>query len=279
MAKGKKSKRITVLYGLPGSGKSTYANEAFATVIDADAVALDSTIPKNNKLASLVGKVEGALSNKYTRAVVIDGLFTTNAQLRALLNALSVLTVKWQITYKLVWWGEDREACLINDQGRRDKNSIISIKNLPFEEPNPAIVPEFFVAGNVAIKLKVVCPPPVEKWARSLNLKDINGIDYQKLELKSQSWSLGGTIGSCWGDRKTTISPESPLEFIEFDELLGQVYPNISFLQYKEIKRFCCQINQWTDKDYYGGSETNEQHVCDLNKLHEKLSSLGVINI
>jgi len=271
MSKGKKSKSITILYGLPGSGKSTYAKDTGISVVDADEIGHKFFASTNERFAYLASKVEYVLTSKYTDSVIIDGLFTTNEQLRRIIDSLSFLSEKWQITFKLVYWVEDRAACLVNDQGRRAKSSAISINNLPFEKPDPSVVPEFFVSKNRIKEMQVVQRSPAQIWAKSLDL------DSNKMELRSESWSLGGTSGNCWDNELRRISPSSPLEFVEFDELLQKVCPNLSYLQYKEINRSCCRLDEHESTDYYSGSETIVQHVCDINALYNKLSNLGII--
>lgn len=85
--------------------------------------------------------------------------------------------------------------------------------------------------------------------------------------LVSKTWSGGGTAGSCWNDDLSTISPDTPLEFVEFDDMLNEICPNITFLQYKTLRNKCTEIVQYESRDYYGGCETYLYHKCDLEKL------------
>ena len=90
--------------------------------------------------------------------------------------------------------------------------------------------------------------------------------------LISNTWSLGGTYGSCWDDQLHSISAEpQPASFVEFDNLIEKIDPNIGFLKYKKIYNNCVEISTYRDHDYYGGSTENAQFKCDLKKLYNML--------
>lgn len=95
--------------------------------------------------------------------------------------------------------------------------------------------------------------------------------------LVSETWSGGGTVGSCWDNRLSTIAPDAPKEFVEFDEMLSKICPNISYLQYKTLYNTCHEIITYNDRDYYGGCETILYHKCDLQKLWGKMKEMELV--
>ena len=69
---------------------------------------------------------------------------------------------------------------------------------------------------------------------------------------------------------------ETP-DFVEFDELIEQVCPNISFIQYKNVYRKCVVQKTRTDYDYYGGYEEKAWWECDMKSLYKILLEKGLI--
>jgi hypothetical protein len=277
--KGKKQKTITFLWGLPGAGKTTYAKKSSLPTIDCDAL-----FEKENKLPSklqiLSRQIQGHLI--YANSVIVDSLMTTNLQARKLIDYLVSDLEQYDLVFNIVWWKENREACLINDKSRmldgRSKNSKLSIKNLPFEKPNILLLPELKQTQIFAMQTVQACPIlnimsevgyDVRGLARSVLIQD--------LKLHSSSWSMGGTYGNCWDSELGTIDAEPQPEFHEFDELMEKLCPTITFLQYKKISRECCSIKTVGDGDYYGGYSSRSTHVCDLEKLYHTLKEMNII--
>ena len=98
-------------------------------------------------------------------------------------------------------------------------------------------------------------------------------LNEEKGILRSESWSNGGTWCDCWGNT-SHIHAESPQEFSTLDDLLYRICPNLTFLQYKHIKKNCVKLINYTDRDYYGGSEAKSYWECDLHKLYEELTNV-----
>ena len=94
--------------------------------------------------------------------------------------------------------------------------------------------------------------------------------------LVSKDWSNGGTSCDCWGGTYN-ITPNPPLEFVEFDDMLSKICPHISFLQYKQLYNKCTEIVTYSDRDYYGGCITYSYHKCDLMKLWDMLNEMNII--
>lgn len=267
-----RSKTITILYGLPGAGKSTYAQskEKDSHIIDLDVI-MKRSKSESSMLKSLGNAIIECLHSR-KHSIIVDGLFTTNLQVRKTIDYLKKMTGDWIINYRLVWWEEDRESCLINDSSRRSTDSNLSIKNLPFENPDLNILTD--LNRNSITKMKTIRKSPAEVWASNLKL---NKDQIKNMKLISQTWSMGGSVGNCWGDPMIEISPDSPLEFTEFDNILEIICPDITYLKYKKIKQSCCSIETEYNNDYYGGGTTSAFHVCDLHLLYESLCDLNLI--
>ncbi|MGL5647753.1 MAG: hypothetical protein ACRDDY_07875, partial [Clostridium sp.] len=66
--------------------------------------------------------------------------------------------------------------------------------------------------------------------------------------------------------------------FDEFDSLMENVCPNMSFLKYNKIKNNCINVDQYYDSDYYGGSETINYYTCDIENLYNMLVDFDLID-
>jgi hypothetical protein len=272
--KGKTQKTIVLLWGLPGCGKTTYAKKSRLPDVDCDAL-----FEKENKLYDKLKSLSYKISSQLTfhNTVIVDSLLTTNLQARKIIDYLVSDLEKYDLVFNIVWWKEDRAACLANDKSRmidgRSKNSQLSIKNLPFEKPNLNFLPEL-KASQITMMTTVRRCPILDIMADAGY--DVRGI--RDMKLRSSSWSMGGTYGNCWDSELGTIDAEPQPEFEAFDELMEKLCPTITFLQYKKISRECCSIDTQGDGDYYGGYSSRSTHVCDLEKLYQLLKEMNIIH-
>ena len=94
-------------------------------------------------------------------------------------------------------------------------------------------------------------------------------------KIKSSEWSLGGQCwnynGDSWGE-----SGEEPCDFDKLDEVLEEVVPSITYLQFKKVYNVCVKIEEYTDRDYYSCLE-KAYYVCDTEELYDKLEELGLL--
>lgn len=285
--KGKKQVSITILYALPGSGKTYFATKMNSSIpmVDLDAIIKTQGTNKFSILAELGKQVNSKLYrySKYesSNSVIVDGLITTNVQLRDVIDSLTANLTQYQPIFRLVYWNEDRDACLHNDEGRRELSAALSIKNLPYEKPNFQSFPE--LSQKRIQPMKVVKKSPAITWISEI-LRSLEYSEYtiehivDSMVLKSQDWSLGGTWGNCWGDSGTTEADAQP-DFEEFDKVLEVVCPNITFLKYKKLMSECCEVKQNYERDYYGGGTTRAYHACDLKKLYDCLTEMNLISV
>ena len=94
-----------------------------------------------------------------------------------------------------------------------------------------------------------------EEFSEILGTKVLpqNKVGYYTLPnaLVSEHWTVGGaTGGNCWGDDANQyVAAEDPPEFP--DKVLEQIWPDISMLEYKRLKRVCRPMD-YTVHEYYG---------------------------
>jgi adenylate kinase family enzyme len=255
-------KSITILWGLPGSGKTTYAEEKRPKHwIDRGNITIINGDSLRNRSRSLIDLIVEEVECA-KESVIIDSLITTNDQADHLMTALK------ENKFHIIYWDENRPACLWNDRGRRSETSSISIKNMPFEKPSEELKKKF----NATVeRMDVIRKPSWMVWANE------NGMYEQKLT--SLRWSLGGTSGNCWNDQMYSISADpQPTNFSEFDSILEKVCPQIGFMVYKRIYSECVKIETTGESDYYGGNCSYAHFECDLELLYEKLVAEKLIS-
>jgi len=271
----RKHKKVTILWGLPGSGKTTYAEQTSgksyrsmeSCIIDVDNIGRYCQKYQHHTVDSQVGQdTVGKLH--YFDHVIVDGLVTTNDVAARYMRAIKESAGdKYVIDFEIVWWTPDREACHHNDQGRRANLSTHSIDGMMFEEPLKQLAKEF---KAVLVHKTVVRKPMHKAWSVKVGQGDQD-------EFESESWCLGGTHRNYNGDTYVTSPSPQPASFTRFDELLEEVCPTITFLQYKKICRECVTVKEYSESDYYGGTVNYAKYVCDTKKLYALLVELDIV--
>lgn len=59
--------------------------------------------------------------------------------------------------------------------------------------------------------------------------------------------------------------------------MMAALCPNISFLNYKKVRKECCGVEEYNDNDYYS-SYTKNRWICDLDKLTSIIDEMGLIS-
>lgn len=269
-----------LLWGLPGSGKTHYCKDMKTTgryrsanninynktgqiCVDLDSYKSKNHVPKEYyKLCLQVIRDLGL----YFDHIVIDGLFTENNIVKKLFTDLLVWYPKAE--FHITIWNEDRETCLINDQGRREESSEASIKALPYETPDKDLKNNFNITkvNNMTVTKK-------EEW--QIWAKKTFCTDGQYYE--SSTWCTGGSSGNCWNDNMYRVESSPQPEFDELDAVLEEKIPGLTFLQYKSILREAVEIETKDIPDYYGGCVGYAYYICDLRKLYEFLKDRDLI--
>lgn len=271
---------INILIGLPGSGKSTFGNKMANNRHDM-LIKFDDYI-KEGKMASYDEIWKDTF--KYQTFfcpyfVILDGMFLTNSSRKSVIQSL-IDYVEQKKTYKgycyriiYNFWNEDRETCLHNDKGRRSVDSSITIKNAPYEPVDVDYIEKDikdYIFDHQVKNHTVVRATVYDKFFQSYGSTSEPDI------MKSEEWTLGGTTRDYNGHTVEFLKEQTP-DFVEFDELIEQVCPNISFIQYKNVYRKCVVQKTRTDYDYYSGSEERAWFECNLKDLYKILLEKGLI--
>lgn len=265
--------RIHILMGLPGSGKTFFANNIKKSV---DYYDLD----KNHGHITTV-YLRDLLDGSYMKEIIFDGLVLTAQSLKTIID----ICLDWgekkgvSIEFEVHYWKENREACLKNDELRvndyfsRGKDSKITIKNAEFDSLET--ITDLLKSYPNIIKIdqkEVYIPDDLDLILPKYSPCQING----EWVIKSKEWSNGGSWCDCWGN-SGTVKSESPKDFTEFDDLLEEICPEITFLQYKKILQKCVTIITYDERDYYGGSISNSYHKCVIEDLKKTLKEMGLL--
>lgn len=283
---------VEILVGLPGSGKTYYAKEqgVHPDIIFADRskekaryICTDKEYCASRSIENIIHGHEFGywimFHNQNWDHWIIDGLFLTNDVQHKVVDALNSEIIKCidniKLKIRFVYFKEDREACLYNDRARnRKKLANITIEHADYEKPDIEALQKDFPKFEFEL---------VEKEVHKMNVFEskflTKGSYYNEQELRSDTWCLGGTCGNCWDDTLSHIGADmQPTEFKEFDDLLTELCPNITLLQYKKLYNATVSIETERECDYYGGSTENAYYKCNLKDLYNMMVEMGLIN-
>jgi hypothetical protein len=274
--------KLIITWGLPASGKTTYTKESTKerggyynhrgpSLVSVSHDDFDIYGSKD-KSDYFINRLSSLLNSDYD-IIIADTLITTHEDFA---NFLKKFNLKKVTSIEVQYWRENREACLWNDRYRRSKNCEITIKNAKYEIPTTASIRELCpkTTDVIVVANDVIRKSSWQLFADKYSIRHTNG------ELKSETWSLGGTYGSCWSDTLNRVEGSAPLaSFVEFDELLEKISPNITFLQYKRVYNNCVTTDTGSESDYYGGSTSYAYYKCNIEQLYNELDSLNLINL
>jgi hypothetical protein len=273
-------KNITILYGLPGSGKTFYTKRLndpwYYTIVHMDDYIVDG---KYKSITEVLSGLKGSIK-KY---LVIDSLITTQKKLEEIIKETHDFFENSggaRYDLKIVYWNENRDACRENIKRRADgRNVSVTIDNIPFEEVDEDRIRKFVydMDRNVQLSFKHRNVFTNGNWDLYFQpLIDNSWGEENNKYYYSEYWSRGGTWGNCWGG-KGDIKPDEQPEFNTFDNLLEYVCPNISYIQYKNIFKECVEIDEYKESDYYGGTEYKSRYKFDVRKCYEILLERNLI--
>lgn len=293
------------MVGLPGSGKSTWAQDKVFyssnykdKLYDCDSHINSKQYTNENIKDTLVyeGHYESAILYGYNdNHIYVDGLFLTQSVVETVVESTFAMISHATgcekpnvINFIIEQWDCNREACLCNDnkrvnKGEREKNSKTVIENAPYDD--------FIDVDNLELHLGITLNsyPNLQKTIVHFYRNEHTVMNYSPNEsfvyvnssnhdgkMYSESWSLGGRWGNCWGG-SGSLSSEKPKEFESLDKLLEKTCPNISFFQYKRMWSECVSLDEYTEHGYYGSYEDKARYVCDLEKLYNWLKENNLI--
>lgn len=258
-------KNVYILSGLPGSGKTYYANK----LQQKEKKGRVFIFSQDEKI-----RWDTYYSNVFQiNTIIVDGLNLTNDSIIETIKDVKKnirLPKDWNFT--IVRWNEDRDTCLKNDKDRREKNSAKTIKNTVFEELDL----EKIKKETKLKEIHVIKETVKLKQDYLANVKNPKKYNIKGNYLISDEWILGGTSRSYDADWNNVYYPmfadETP-DFTELDDYLEEIYPTISFLTYKKIKKECVDVEQYIDRDYYSTTE-NAYYRCNLEKMFEIIKEM-----
>ena len=270
---------LHIMMGLPGSGKTTFANELQKNIgnnkflyVDMDSLRSSYWYGKDQDIYELLRRSVANIKREHTD-IIVDGLILTNEDVVNVVETVSVFAKETFV--KIYRWDENRELCLKNDGGRRDLSSSGTILNAKYETIDMDYLhSELCDEGVTSIEVipkKIVLKQGWERYFRHSTTVDKDG------KIRSNKWCTGGAYGNCWNDSMSPVSAEDPVDFIALDNLLEEICPNITFLHYKRITKKCVETEHSYEADYYGGGCNYNNWACDLKKLYEVLEELGYI--
>ena len=295
-----------ILMGLPGSGKTYWAEHNYPTsnfcnhngrmIVKLD----DYKDEKNCVRMALNEEFKTYMECCHVKKVdvCVDGPLTTYNHLEKVIDEiLSYIknNCQWEqngfgdyeLSFIIHQWDENREYCLYNDYCRnREIKATNSIKNFEYTIITDNHLKELKKhIEDLRVNVKTI--KKVEHMVKKTTTYEQmfepacdnyhgHGNDPSGIYMYSEEWSLGGEWGNCWGDHGN-IGGEQPKEFIELDDFLEKVAPNITFLQYKKIKHHCVEIIDWHIPDYYSSGTDEACWRCDMKKLYEMLKEMNYI--
>lgn len=281
---------VDILVGLPGSGKTYYAEHVKH---DKKVYFYHMDFDKYQNAYPGIGTIlrkdwaydEVFLFNSISH-LVFDGLFTTNkAQMKIIQEWIDLFDQEDEhkmskCNIKFVFFKENRKACLKNDSFRDKKRSAsITIKHSLLEKPDIELFKEKFNDERITFEIEerevyemsnyegTLKPLRNQYWSSKL------GHD----TMTSEEWRTGGTLCSYDGWESEVEPEKQPQSFKEFDDLLEELCPGISFLTYKKLYNECVTIEDGYENDYYGGTQYYSVYCCNLELLYEMLKARGYL--
>ena len=265
--------------GLPGSGKSHFANTFNHHQVNI--VRLD-----DNHGSWFTSRIQSLFRGySYYKQFLFDGLLLTTDDIAEVMSAYKRAIGNKTSKVIIHYWNENRDECVKNDAYRtnvkreRKVSSEVTIKNAEFDSLSKIknFVNETFSKDQFEFEFvehEVYKMDEIDKILNKYSTQDSenNG----KNIITSTSWCNGGTWCNCWGSTGEVCGEPAP-EFEEFDNILTELCPNISFLQYKKIYRECVWTDTFDERDYYGGSTSHSIYKCDVKKLKNILNEMGIV--
>ena len=248
---------LIILSGLPGSGKTRYAER----LKDSNFIQIFSFDNNPEPFEDY---------DIHADTYVFDGLFLTNDAIIKVINDFYNNSPGiWSIgKLEIHHWLEDREACLVNDSTRpKERSAAVTIKNAPFEYPD---LDKIRREVRFEIRNAVIVEEHVYK-APDFNEKIISEFSEA---IQSKEWCNGGTHRDYKGNYDTIEKEEPPKEFKELEEVLDKLTPEMTRKDYKEILGLI-QTKEREERDYYGGVALYSWFEIDTRTLFIKLGKLG----
>lgn len=285
-------KKIILTVGLPGSGKTTFCKNylKYNENIRVNHIEFDKyRITTYGKKLNFENILLNRMNEKLDEVLVIDTLLLDN---NTVINAIEVLKDTLEsineIEIEIHYWNIDRDSCLHNDRGRRKEDSSITIKNANLEEINIELVKQAtflekisLITHDVKKKSKLQLTLDFLDYDIKEVIDEYGGNEDNKRYFYSKEWLVRGTqryyINDNWDSEYIKLDTEEAImEFKEFDKLLEQICPTLTFIEYKELLKICVDIEEYDEDDYYTYA-TYKRWRCNLEILEEYLKAKNYI--
>lgn len=285
----KKAINFDILVGLPGSGKTHYAfckkreEGDSCCCIDCDYLKennIDLDCIFNDDMLTNIFLLE-----KYDH-IIFDGLFTSTESQKNVIESIIrsykdfFFTPHHQLNINFIYFNENRDVCLYNDSFRSNKRQAdITIKHLPLDKPDIDSFKKQYTEDFLTFSLTT---KDIYKMSKVdiLREKHYNKYWSEKLNtdvMVSETWNVGGTVCDYTGGEYKVTPEYQPTSFEELDDLLLEIAPKVSFLEYKKIMNTCVTIEEDDDWDYYGGCVHSKLYCCKLDLLFSLLKEFGYL--
>ena len=276
--------KLMILVGLPGSGKTKFAEDLIAKgerenkaydYIGPNLVELKKRL-KDIKELGLEKVLRRNLRGSIRTDEILDGCLIGKEDLKLAIN--TVLDGKDFEKVEIHYWKPNKEALLRNNKYTEDTK----VETFELESVNLEWLKGETEFPNIELILhEIELKADYELFAAKYDLRLISdGAERWTVKkyLTSDTWYLGGTSRGHDGEHYHT-SGESPLSnFDIFDDLLMEVCPTISFLQYKKLYSSTVTVETRTESDYYSDSEY-AFYSCDIEELVKLLGNMGIYTV
>ena len=267
---------VHILVGLPGSGKTTYAEQQknMSTLI----LYVDDEIKRIKRLSQSVtikkallyamGSANVNLSYvcRYEK-IIVDGLFLRQEEIEQVITFFTEYLDEFKVF--IHQWNEDRDTCIKNDQWRREETSLGMIRNAEYKKIDLVKLQEYFKDNSKVTIHPTIISHLVElkpEWARKYgHIVDAYG------KLKSREYFLGGVSGNCWDSSMSYLDGEEIKPFTELYDFLEAAFPYLLLKDWNAIEKEVVSEERWSVPEYYGGSSKYFRWVCDVKKVYELL--------
>ena len=261
---------VFILSGLPGSGKTYFAiSKKIECLLD------------NNRRDSEVQVIH--FDDRFyqpewfeygRKELYLDGLFLTTDEIISVIKDCNKKAKYWHydLEFTIIRWKEDRNKCLKNDLGRREKDSQITIKKAKFEEPDLEKIKE-----EIGVEVRLEEREIIEKNNKFENLSGNVKVHMKGKYLVSDSWIMSGTRRGYdydWNSVYSIIDSEEPSEFDELYEFFETVCPQLTALDMRKIKKEFVTLREFEVNDYYSCTQEAE-YICDIEAVMKFLEEKG----